>query len=320
MMYTEAFLKDKIYGVYFWGAIGDALGSPYEFMSPEEIAEKHSSRFEDLENYYHLQEEWTDDTAMALLLSESLLECGFNYRSQMEKYIQWEEFGYKSMHSFPKGIGIQTEEMIVRYLQAVDEEIDYRPREIDLSNQKKDSNGCLMRLGPVPLYYFDNKEKAIQASINSAKTTHNTDMCREINGRYGRLIRNAVHTSPLEISKEQLLKNEGALTPLDSVNTMLQSYKTKKAEEIKADGFILNSLEGVLWALQHGNTFAETLVEAIKLWRDTDTTACIVGYVAGGYYGFSQIPQKYLEGLAGKELILEQAERMLKHVKKLMKK
>ncbi len=65
MMYTEAFLKDKIYGVYFWGAIGDALGSPYEFMSPEEIAEKHGSRFEDLENYYHLQEEWTDDTAIS---------------------------------------------------------------------------------------------------------------------------------------------------------------------------------------------------------------------------------------------------------------
>ena len=234
-------------------------------MTPEEIAEQYGSDFEDLENYYHDEEEWTDDTAMALLLSESLLEKGFDYENQMQKYILWEETGYKSMHSFPKGIGIQTEAMIVKYIKAILNEIPYKPREIDMSNQKKDSNGCLMRLGPVPLYYFDDKKKAIQASIDSAKTTHNTDMCREINGRYGRLIRNAVHTSPLKISKEQLLENEGALTPLDSVNTMFQSYKTKKAEEIKADGFILNSLEGVLWALQHGNTFAETLVEAIKL-------------------------------------------------------
>jgi len=234
-------------------------------MSPEEIAEQYGSDFEDLENYYHDEEEWTDDTAMALLLSESLLEKGFDYENQMQKYILWEETGYKSMHSFPKGIGIQTEAMIVKYIKAILNEIPYKPREIDMSNQKKDSNGSLMRVGPVPLYYFNDKEKAIKASIDSAKTTHNTDLCREINGRYGRLIRNAVHTTPEETPKEKLLENEGVLTPIAIVNEMLQSYQKKKFQDLKADGYVLNSLEGVLWALQKGNTFAETLVEAIKL-------------------------------------------------------
>lgn len=38
--------------------------------------------------------EWTDDTSMALCLSKSLLEKGFDLKDQLEKYLLWRNQGY----------------------------------------------------------------------------------------------------------------------------------------------------------------------------------------------------------------------------------
>jgi len=40
--------------------------------------------------------QWTDDSSMALCLAESLIEDGFNLKSQLNKYAEWFEHGHFS--------------------------------------------------------------------------------------------------------------------------------------------------------------------------------------------------------------------------------
>lgn len=77
----------------------------------------------------------------------------------------------------PFGIGRQTAHQLFEYKRYKECEIQEKPREKDLSGQKKDSNGSLMRVGPIPLYFFDDIEKAIYYAGESVKPTHNTDLC-----------------------------------------------------------------------------------------------------------------------------------------------
>lgn len=69
-------VKDKQLGSFIGLAIGDALGGPYEFYSK---GYKVSGEYEG-GGYFDLKAgEWTDDTAMALCLAQSLIDMrGFN--------------------------------------------------------------------------------------------------------------------------------------------------------------------------------------------------------------------------------------------------
>ncbi len=51
---------------------------------------------------------------------------------------------------------------------------------------------------------------------------------------------------------------------------------------------------------------------AANLGDDADTTAAITGQLAGAYYGFDNIPEKWINKLAMKGLIIELAEKLFK--------
>ena len=68
--------------------VGDALGTTLKFRRP--------GSFEPITDMvdggpFNLKPgQWTDDTAMALCLAESLVECrGFDPTDQMERYLRW---------------------------------------------------------------------------------------------------------------------------------------------------------------------------------------------------------------------------------------
>jgi len=82
----------------------DAVGAPIEF--------KTRGRFTPIIDmvsggeFKMAKGEWTDDTAMALCLAQSLLACdGFNAKDEMEKYVEWINMGYFSTRDRGFGIG-----------------------------------------------------------------------------------------------------------------------------------------------------------------------------------------------------------------------
>ena len=75
-------------------AVGDALGAPLEFSSPAEARIRCESGLEMTGNSLWDPGEWTDDTAMALALAESIAEHGLIDLDDVAlRYVAWASSG-----------------------------------------------------------------------------------------------------------------------------------------------------------------------------------------------------------------------------------
>lgn len=81
-------------------------------------------------------------------------------------------------------------------------------------------------------------------------------------------------------------------------------YKLQ-VEEIKSSGFVVDTLEAALWCVATTNNYQDCVLKAVNLGNDTDTVSSIAGGLAGIVYGYEDIPIKWIEVLANKELIDE---------------
>src|SRR3954447_20437504 len=87
-------LRDRYQGSLLGLAVGDALAVNTQFGKPGSFAP-----VGDLLGggpFDLPRGAWTDDTAMALLLAESLLERGFDAHDQVSRYARWQREGYGS--------------------------------------------------------------------------------------------------------------------------------------------------------------------------------------------------------------------------------
>ncbi|CAF4428996.1 unnamed protein product [Rotaria sp. Silwood2] len=164
-------------------------------------------------------------------------------------------------------------------------------------------NGALMRLAPVPLFFYRYPTEAVEFSGISGKITHGDlkayDACRY----YGALIVAALQGE----TKTQLLDGNFYLNhkswfnnkPLtqEVMNVAQGSYKKPGGyrDGIRGKGYIVNALEAALWAFCYDeNSFEKGVLDAVNLGDDTDTTAAIYGQLAGAYYGYEKLPQKWV--------------------------
>ena len=85
------------------------------------------------------------------------------------------------------------------------------------------------------------------------------------------------------------------------------TYKNKEAQDIRASGYVVHTLEAALWAFAHSNDFREGALLAVNLGEDADTTGAVYGQLAGAYYGVEGIPAAWRERIARREEILRLA-------------
>ena len=55
----------------------------------------------------------------------------------------------------------------------------------------------------------------------------------------------------------------------------------------------------------NNESYRDTVLTAVNLGYDTDTTACIVGGLAGIYYGFEEIPSEWIGEIAELDYIYD---------------
>jgi len=70
-------------------------------------------------------------------------------------------------------------------------------------------------------------------------------------------------------------------------------------------------LEAAFWCFQHTECFADAVLAAANLGDDADTTAAVVGQLAGAYYGVQGIPAGWLEKLWMRDEIQATADALL---------
>ncbi len=75
--------------------------------------------------------------------------------------------------------------------------------------------------------------------------------------------------------------------------------------DIALSGYVVHTLEAALWCLLTSGSFAETVLKAVNLGDDTDTTGCVAGGLAGLCYGLPGIEPRWRKQLARVEDIEE---------------
>ncbi len=74
-------------------------------------------------------------------------------------------------------------------------------------------------------------------------------------------------------------------------------------DEIRSTGYVVDTLEAVLWCLTNTDGYKEAVLKAVNLGEDTDTVATLTGGLAGIIYGYDSIPKKWIRDLKGKDII-----------------
>jgi ADP-ribosylglycohydrolase len=279
---------DRFRGCLLGLAVGDALGTTLEFQprgSFEAILEMVGG------GPFNLAPgQWTDDTSMALCLAASLVETGgFDPRDQIERYCRWREEGYLSSTGRCFDIGSTVASALRRYRATGDPFAG----SVDPATA---GNGCIMRLAPVPMFFFPDESAAKRYSRESSRTTHGASECIDACGLLSGMICRALGGEP----KDAILFGD-AETFDDSPRIAAIArgeYRDKSERDIQGTGYVVASLEAAAWAFAQTDTFEAAVLRAANLGDDADTTAAVCGQLAGAFYGEGAIPERWLAQLA----------------------
>src|SRR5579862_8164738 len=156
--------QSRFRGAMLGLAVGDAVGTTLEFCPPGSFAPISDMVGGGL---FRLRPgEWTDDTSMALCLAESLIEKReFDPIDQLERYTRWADHGYLSSNGCVFDIGNTVRAALGKFAET---QAPY----CGSTDPFSAGNGSLMRLAPVPLFYAQKPQEAIERSGESSKTTH----------------------------------------------------------------------------------------------------------------------------------------------------
>ncbi|CAF4193720.1 unnamed protein product [Rotaria sp. Silwood2] len=309
-------ILNRVKGSMFGMALGDALGAHFKFRSHQYLLDLHKEETWDLKNG-----QFTDGTSMGLCLANSLVvRRDFIPYDQLVRYKWWFRHGYMSStgHCFDNSSAInqslkefeRRQQLFASKHKIPSDELDslsdpHLLKEFDVycSESGLAGNGALMRLAPVPLFFYRYPTDAIEFSGISGAITHGDSKVYDSCRYYGALIVAVLRGE----TKQQLLDdnfylnhkswfNNKPLTP-DVMKVAQGSYKKAGGyhDGIRGKGYIVDALEAALRAFYYDeDSFEKGVLDAVNLGGDTDTTAAIYGPLAGAYYGFDNLPKKWI--------------------------
>ena len=160
--------KSRVAGAFIGLAIGDALGVPVE--------KKEAGCFEFVSEMlgggiYNLPPgAWTDETATALCLAQSLLVThDLNVYDLAERLKRWVETGENSSTGVCVGVEQQISNFVCNY---------QRTGDFDLTalNQNERGNSVLARVGPIACIHWDDLDMASKISRQQSYLTHSSEI------------------------------------------------------------------------------------------------------------------------------------------------
>jgi len=302
--------RERIEGGLIGLLIGDALGVPYEFHACDEIPQLPEIEFEPPKNFPRAHAgvptgTWSDDGAQALVLLASLLECGkLDLDHFAHALVNWYDKGYMAVDGHVFDVGIQTSQVILKLQNGAS------PSKASRSDEEANGNGSLMRVLPLALWHRGTDAELVADAHEQSVVTHGhkrSQICCALYCLWARAILNGVDDSWNDAVRK-LRAIYGEQSPF--YEELEWAIRPDEVVEVQGSGYVVDSLRSAQWAMQC-KTFEDVVKAAVSLGRDTDTTACIAGGVAGIQYGIEGIPERWRLGLRGSELYQPELERLL---------
>ena len=295
---TEESIRDRAVGAFLGLAVGDAVGTTLEFERRDA-----QQRVEDMVGggpFGLAAGEWTDDTTMALALAESLADCGaLDVRDLMDRFVRWMRKGEYSCTGHCFDIGNTTRAALTRYERTGDPLAGS-------TDPHSAGNGSLMRLSPVALRYWDDREMLDAAAAEQSRTTHGAETAVDACRGFAALLADAISGK----AKADLLAPRSFDGTPEISRILAGAWRGKKRKEISSSGYVASTLEAALWSVARTSDFRGAVLLAANLADDADTVAAVTGQLAGALYGLGGIPADWLGRVAWKDRLLDVADRL----------
>ena len=304
-------VRDALLGV----AVADALGVPVEFMSREELAKNPVMGMRAYGTYNQPAGTWSDDSSLTFCLADSLSN-GYNLKDIAKKFINWRDKAIWTAHNEVFDIGNTTNSSIELLKDILTNKNEEQLKILKLyADEYSNGNGSLMRILPL-IFYIKGKPINEQFDIiwETSALTHGH--VRSAIGCliYLRIAEHLINKIPKErayfkMQKEilEFLNNNSEVSEdeIKIFNRIIyKNISDFSVHQIQSSGYVVHSLEASLWCLLRNKTYSETVLEAVNLGYDTDTTGAIVGGLSGILYGEENIPKSWRETLVGEKKII----------------
>lgn len=282
---------ERYRGCLIGQAVGDALGFTSENLSRERIRAKFG-RLTD----YHVRPSgafYTDDTQLAIILAETLLEAGeFNCKLFRQKLARW-------YIVLPRLSGRSTKNAALKCL-------------LGLSRTGYDVPGSsgAMRIAPLGLFYAEDHTKLREATIECCRVTHTNKSA--IAGALVAAFSVAYAVTSEEINIEEYVDlisceagpfDDAMASRLQSLPELLSVNEDDAVAELLKNSVITGSPIGDIIAtavfafIKHHDNFEQSIQFCVNAGWDTDTMAAINGAIWGAWNGVGGIPKRYVDHL-----------------------
>ncbi len=69
------------------------------------------------------------------------------------------------------------------------------------------------------------------------------------------------------------------------------------AAAIRSSGYVIDTLQAAIWAVQTTQSFEAAVLKAVNLGDDADTVGAVTGQIAGAMYGYSKVTKALKSGI-----------------------
>lgn len=289
---------EAILGCIIGTAIGDALGLPYEGLSPNRAKRLFKSR----DRYHFLFHHGmvSDDTEHTCMVVQALIISGGNvdrFAKELARRLRYWLLG------LPAGIGFATLRSILKLW------VGFPPNKSGVFSA---GNGPAMRSAIIGVCYGEDESKlkelvkastiithadpkAYWGALAVALAAHENCSSHQVDSiKYYHRLANILATENAEAFLSLIKRAVDSVAQGKSTRDFANSLDLNKG----ISGYIYHTVPAVIHAwLLNPNNFKNAVMEIIECGGDTDTTAAILGGIVGAGVGQEGIPQAWINGL-----------------------
>lgn len=313
-------MRDNIWKNGIMGlVIGDALGSPVQFLPREKLRKQGLVTGMEAGGAYQTPAgTWTDDSSMALATMDSIIcNNGINRIDIMSRFESWL---YHGMYT-PFGKAFDNGATCTRAIETYTKTHNHLT--CGRTDEWANGNGGLMRILPACLYSIDevlNVDSAITTVHAVTALTHNHPRALIGSGIYY-FLANAIVISNGDPGRDLNSILQAGMDDARAFYTGMGMEKYKKdlakydrlfriddlkqinENGIRSSGYVVDTLEAAVWSLANTSSFCDALLLAVNLGHDADSVGAVTGGLAGLYYGYDDIPEDWLGVIQRREWI-----------------
>ncbi len=308
-------------------AVGDALGVPVEFLSRVARRQDPVTGMRAYGTHGQPAGTWSDDSSLTFCLAETLARPGGrsgepDLADFARRSINWLYNSYWTATGETFDVGNATRVAIGRLERGTE------PTKAGPNSESDNGNGALMRI--LPLVFHDTW-RAENLDLNAAWVL--TEAVASVTHGHPRSTLGCFLYLLVARGLLSGLSPSGACAQMrELVNPWLENgsipavvedkyYRwwvlsgelvNQPVSKIASSGYVVHTLEAALWCLLRHDTYAATVLAAVNLGDDTDTTGAVAGGLAGLAYGEAGIPDEWLAVLARRTDIEDLAARLAK--------